>query len=111
MKKDNLELVEQSTRVIVTEYATSKNNFCIEEGRSIIRRLASMVNRIDNRRLTLNVSKMSYNCDSLCCPRIELQNTNDGKMILVITDGNKTHAISPSDNINSLRKIFEYATN
>lgn len=106
---DTLTLVEQTSKVIVTEYSQRNNNFCIEEARIIIRGLANLVNRTGSNKLTLGVATMKFNCTFFCCPRLELHRTEDNKHILIITDGRVSHNLSPRDNINSLRKIKKYA--
>lgn len=114
-KKVNTEVltfVESSTKVVVTEFANTKNNFCIGEGREIVKKLANLVMRCGNR-LILDVRTdkriMRYNCTPMCCPRLEITTMENGSKHLTITDGNNTHTISPYDNILSLRLLKKYA--
>lgn len=107
-----LTFVEQSTNVVKTEFPTIRNNNCIEEGRKIIKQLASLVMRCGNRlmlQVDTNHRVINYNCTTMCCPRLELNTLENGAKHLVITDGNNTHAISPYDNILTLRKLKCYA--
>ncbi len=109
----NMKFLNDSTRVIVTEHPTLNNNHCIEEGRMIVNILRDLLLRIPTQKLTLNVTSrgktINYNCTTFCCPRLEIGDTENGYKVLQITDGNNRHNISPYDNINTLRKIYEYA--
>ena len=46
---DTLTFVESSTKVVMTEFPTIRNNNCIIEGRKIVRDLANLVMRCGNR--------------------------------------------------------------
>jgi hypothetical protein len=111
--KSEMRFVDTTTRVIVTEHPTLNNNHCIEEGRMIVNILRDLLLRIPTQKLTLNVTSrgkiINYNCTTFCCPRLEIGDAENGCKVLQITDGTSRHNISPFDNINTLRKIYEYA--
>lgn len=102
-------IVESSTKRIKTEMPMINNNNCIDEARGIIQRLTSIISRTDTNRLRLAQKKLTYNCDKMTCPRLEIVNTENNAKALIITDGNVAHQISPADNITSLRKIYSLA--
>lgn len=109
---DTLTFVESSTKVVMTEFPTIRNNNCIIEGRKIVRDLANLVMRCGNRLILdvrTNKRTISYNCTIMCCPRLELATMENGAKHLTITDGVNTHTISPYDSIVTLRNLKKYA--
>ena len=102
-------ITETSTKRIKTELPTLNNNNCVDEARGIIHRLTSIISRTDTNRLRLSQKRLTYNCDKMTCPRLEIVDTENHTKALIITDGNVAHQISPADNITSLRKIYSLA--
>lgn len=110
-KTKRVTLVEKSTKVIVTEKAIVRNNFCIDEARNIVKLLYSLTFRSGGRialEVTTKNRTMSYNCTEFCCPRLEIHTLRNGSKHLTITDGVNTHTISPFDEIRALRNVKKY---